>query len=128
MYTCHTQMNATPPPPQPGERPAIKPSRMSMVFPSVMVPGAGQWVQRRWFTGTAFIVAFMGFFIAGCYYAGKILYIYYNLWEIELPADTGTNIFVGLFIKMLFWFLMATVIWIANVVDANYGYRRRYRD
>jgi hypothetical protein len=98
-------------------------SPAAIVLSSLVCPGTGQLVQRRWLVGSLFTLGFIGLFVAVCI---KVLgNIAYNL-RVAIDMSSGTSEpFVELSpMTLLLLFGTALVIYALNVADVLLAHRR----
>lgn len=100
-----------------------RPALMSpMVLSALVCPGAGQLMQRRWVTGTVFIVLFTGAFVWFVGRAYAVLKAYYAF-AFDFKGATGQAPSVT---AVMVPFGVCLVIYVAGLLDTALGsFRRR---
>ena len=84
-----------------------------MVLSALVCPGAGQFVQRRWFAGLLFMLAFAASFIVFAVVAVELIASYYRM-AFEFETYEPPEIRPG---RLLFPFAVAIGIYVVNLVD-----------
>ena len=86
------------------------------VFVSTLVyPGGGQFLQKRWIPATLFTLSFTMAFIVFAIAAVRILTSYYRM-GFEFDTYQPPEIHLG---KLLLWFGVSMIIYAANVLDVT---------
>lgn len=84
-----------------------------MILSALVLPGAGQAMQKRWMPALIFSFSFILCFGAVCIYGIKIIYIFYTL---PFTPDSGIPKELPLS-KVLISFVLSILIYIISLID-----------
>jgi|GEM_PF-938006 len=116
-------MNLQPKPPlPPGTAPEEKkPDRLPVYFSAFVLPGAGQFIQRRWISAVIYSVGFVTCFVI-------ILARAVKLWIGMVASASDNKPFAEISIYSFLWpLIISIVIYILSIVEAMAVYRKDSR-
>ena len=82
-------------------------------------------MQKRWVAGIAYSMGFLLCFVFSFVYAGKIMVMYYGLWNAEESSIPPVE---PMLFKMILFFAIAIVVFVVNLIDAYSAHRRLARE
>ena len=98
-------------------------SRIPILLSAFICPGGGQFAQRRWIAGTLFFTTFSAAFVVFMVVAGRLIVSYYRMgFELETYEP---DVHPG---RLLPAFMVATVIYVINLLDVTFAYFRTCRE
>ncbi len=101
-----------------------KPTRLAVFLSAFVLPGTGQCVQKRWFAaafyGIGFLVTLGGLLL----FSGRLLAVYYDIWEAEGAGDAEMAELKACFWRLLVVFAASMILYVVNILDAHRAYRR----
>jgi predicted transporter len=104
-----------------------KPSRAPILLSSFVMPGLGQFAQRRWMAGLLYALGFLVPFAAVMVEAIRILSRFYGLgfdiFSTDMPEQLTSPM-----LRLGIWFVVAIVLFGANLADVYLAYRRACAD
>ncbi|NQU38966.1 MAG: hypothetical protein HQ523_03350 [Lentisphaerae bacterium] len=113
---------STPPP-----VPPPKPSRFPIYLSALILPGVGQFAQRRAVAGLLFSLGFVAAFAAFMVYVVRILMAFYSLGFDFATYDTAAVIHPPI-IRAAICFMVAILIYLVSLFDTHRAYRRQCHD
>ncbi len=99
-----------------------RPTRLGVTL-SVVYPGLGQFVQRRYVAGTAFLMTATAMFIMLVVSFIAIIVNYYRLWLAPSEVEVAPMV-----VRFMTWFGLLLIVYAAAVMDAYLAYRRQSRE
>jgi hypothetical protein len=100
--------------------PKAKPTRLPILLSAFVMPGAGQFMQRRWLAAWFYCLGFLFTFVMFALYLVKILTAYYSMWLRFETYQAGPVPFKA----VIGWFLLAMAIYAAGVIDTYVAHMR----
>lgn len=85
-------------------------------------PGAGQFLQKRWLVGSLYAVAFLMFVVLAFAYGVRILTAWYGLVDGSTVDTNSIRIYAW---KMLVFLAISILVWIVSVIDLYVAHFRR---
>ena len=107
--------------------PESKPRRFPIYLSALVLPGAGQFAQRRWAAGVLFALGFVAAFAAFMVYVIRILMAFYSL-GFDFATYDSSEMMQPPIIRAGLSFLTAIVIYLISLFDTHRAYRRQGHD
>lgn len=102
-----------------------KPSRAPIVLSSFVMPGLGQFAQRRWVAGAAYTIGFVVPFALILVEAVRILSAFYGLgFDFDSAGVKEPVNLLGPMRRIVAWFVLASLAFVGNLADVYLAYRR----
>ena len=95
-------------------------TKIPVLLSAMVCPGAGQFVQKRWRTGSAYLLCFLATFMYVMLAAGKTIISYYRL---GFEFDTYEPEPISM-LNLLSPFGLALLIYLANLIDVSIAQKR----
>lgn len=106
-----------------GDLTTPKPGRLPIVLSAFFMPGAGQFVQKRWVAGTVYGGLFVVCFAAMLICFVRLMVSYYSLGFDPQSVRDSSNTW-ALLARILIAFAAGMATYLANLADVYLAYRR----
>lgn len=104
-----------------GTRATNKPNSSPIILSALVMPGAGQLMQRRFLPAFIFAFLFLACFGAVCVFGFKIIVIFYRL-PMKGTSDTAPYLPT---IKLIIFFIISLIIYFISLIDTYLAYKRQ---
>lgn len=101
-----------------------KPSRLPIYLSALIIPGAGQFAQRRPLAGVLFATGFIACLVAFSVYVVKIIMVFYSL-AFDFDAYQTSEVMNIPKMEAVVAFLSAMGVYVIGIFETHRAYRRQ---
>lgn len=98
-----------------------KPNSAPIILSALVMPGAGQLMQKRFMPALIFAVLFLSCFGAVCVFGFKIIFTFYSL-PMKDTSDTAPDLPL---MKLVIFFIISLIIYFISLIDTYLACKRQ---